>query len=69
MEMENYPLVSIGMPVFNGEKGLANAIVSILKQDFPNLEIVISDNTSTDATPEICRDYTAKDPRVKYYRS
>ncbi len=67
--MENCPLVSIGMPVFNGEKGLANAIDSILEQDYPNLEIVISDNASTDATPEICRDYIAKDPRVKYYRS
>lgn len=68
MEDENQPLVSIGMPVFNGEKGLARALDSLLEQDYRNLEIIISDNASTDATPEICGKYVRKDSRVKYYR-
>ncbi len=69
MEDEDQPLVSIGMPVFNGEKGVAGALDSLLGQDYRNLEIIISDNASTDATPEICGTYVRKDPRVKYYRS
>jgi len=63
------PLVSIGVPVFNGENGLGCALDSLLAQDYPNLEIIISDNGSTDATPEICRKYIQKDPRVTYCRS
>jgi len=63
------PLVSIGVPVFNGEKGLARALDCLLEQDYPNLEIIISDNGSTDSTPEICTKFCQKDSRVKYSRS
>ena len=66
---EKQPLVSIGVPVFNGEKRLAVALDSLLNQDYPFFEIIISDNGSTDSTPDICRDYVNKDPRVKYFRS
>tara|TARA_B100000767_G_scaffold265271_1_gene281172 strand:+ start:266 stop:1321 length:1056 start_codon:yes stop_codon:yes gene_type:complete len=71
MEMKNdsCPLVSIGMPVFNGEKSLTQALDALLKQDYTNLEIIISDNGSTDRTSEICEEFRKKDPRVKYYRS
>jgi glycosyltransferase involved in cell wall biosynthesis len=71
MEITNkdFPLVSIGVPVFNGEKGLECALNSLIEQDYPNLEIIISDNASTDATPEICERYLKKDLRIKYYRS
>lgn len=69
MQKEQQPLVSIGVPVFNGEKGIAIALDSLLNQDYPKLEIIISDNASSDSTPEICRRYIEKDPRVKYYRS
>lgn len=69
MADKNQPLVSIGVPVFNGEKGLVCALDSLLQQDYPNLEIIISDNGSIDATPEICVKYTRQDLRVKYYRS
>lgn len=61
--------VSIGMPVFNGEKFIRNAIDSILNQTFPDFELIISDNASTDKTSKICRDYAANDPRVRYYRN
>ena len=61
--------VSIGMPVFNGEKYIGEAIDSILAQTYPDFELVISDNASTDSTKEICLDYLKKDPRIRFYRN
>lgn len=62
------PLVSIGLPVFNGDRFLSQAIDSILAQSFTDFELVISDNGSTDETPDICRRYMAADPRIRYFR-
>ena len=64
-----YPLVSSGVPVFNGEKSLAQALDALIKQDYNNLEIIISDNGSRDRTSQICEEFLKKDSRVKYYRS
>jgi glycosyltransferase involved in cell wall biosynthesis len=61
--------VVIGLPVYNGQKYLGAAIDSHLSQSFGDFDLVISDNGSTDATPEICADYASKDQRVKYLRS
>ncbi len=61
------PLVSVGLPVYNGEEFLQEAIDSILSQDFTDFELIISDNGSTDATPRICAEYEKSDPRVRYY--
>ena len=63
------PRVSVGMPVYNGEKFVADAIASILAQSFKDFELVISDNGSSDGTERICRGYAACDRRVRYYRS
>lgn len=63
------PRVTVGVPVFNGELFLAKMLDSLLNQTFSDLEIVISDNASTDRTHEICRAYAARDPRVRYYRN
>jgi hypothetical protein len=63
------PLVSIGMPVRNAERHLREAIDSLLAQDYSNLEVIISDNASSDATESICREYARRDPRVSYQRS
>jgi len=63
------PLVSIGLPVYNGEHFIAGALESLLAQDYTQIELIISDNASTDRTPEICREYAANDPRVRYYRN
>jgi glycosyltransferase involved in cell wall biosynthesis len=63
------PRISIGLPVFNGERALPRALNSFLAQDLGDLEIVISDNASTDGTPEICRQYSARDDRIRYYRN
>ena len=63
------PRVSIGLPVFNGERYLAGALNCLLQQDYEDFELIISDNASTDATESICREYAAKDPRIRYYRN
>jgi glycosyltransferase involved in cell wall biosynthesis len=61
-------LVSIGLPVRNGETTVATAIRSVLSQDHSRLELVISDNASDDGTEEVCRAFAASDSRVCYYR-
>lgn len=66
---ESAPLVTIGIPVYNGADHLAEAIESVLAQDYPNLELVICDNASEDETETICRHYAAVDPRVRYLRN
>ena len=63
------PRVTIGIPVYNGEAFLAHAIESALGQSFADLELVISDNGSTDGTRAIAEAYAAKDARVRYARS
>ena len=62
------PRVSIGMPVYNGERHLAQAIDSLLAQTFTDFELIIADNASTDATGDICAAYQAREPRVRYVR-
>ena len=69
MTITNYPLVSVGLPVYNGENYVQNAIESILSQTYENLEFIIFDNASTDNTTEICEEYATRDNRVKYYRN
>jgi glycosyltransferase involved in cell wall biosynthesis len=63
------PLVSVGVPVFNGEAFLEDAIRSALGQTLDDLELILCDNASSDRTAEICRDYAARDPRVRYFRN
>ena len=62
-------IVSVGVPVYNGEKYLAEALDSLLAQSFTEFQIIISDNASTDRTREICQQYQQKDPRVRYFRN
>lgn len=68
-ENDSRPTVTIGLPVFNGERHLAAAIDSILGQTFTDFELIISDNASTDRTAEICQDYAARDARIRYSRN
>ena len=63
------PLVSVGVPVFNGEAFLEDAIRSTLTQKLDDLELILCDNASSDRTADICRDYAARDPRVHYFRN
>lgn len=63
------PKISIGMPVYNGEPYIGIAIDAILDQTFEDFELIISDNASTDATEQICRDFAARDKRIVYCRN
>ena len=63
------PRLSIGLPVFNGERFLKKAIDSLLTQTFEDFELVISDNASTDKTQEICREYASNDKILRYFRN
>ena len=69
MPSSTRPRVSIGLPVYNGERYLAEAIESILAQSFSNFELIICDNRSTDKTPEICQKYASHDLRIRYFRN
>jgi len=62
------PQVSIGMPVYNGEPFIREALDSLLAQTFTDFELIISDNASTDGTEAICREYAVKDDRIRYVR-
>ena len=64
-----HPLVTVGVPVYNGEEGIRRALDMVLEQDYPNIEIVISDNASTDGTGAICEEYAARDSRIRYFRN
>ena len=61
------PLVSIGMPVHNGERFIQRALDSHVSQSYENIEILISDNASTDKTFDIIKAYAIKDPRIHIY--
>jgi glycosyltransferase involved in cell wall biosynthesis len=63
------PILSIGLPVYNGEDYLGLALDSLLAQTFNDFELIISDNASTDGTRDICECYSKKDDRIRYYRS
>jgi glycosyltransferase involved in cell wall biosynthesis len=62
------PKVSIAVPAYNCEKYIRQSIDSLLAQTFQDFELVISDNASTDGTPDICQGYAAADSRVRYVR-
>lgn len=66
--MNATPRLSIGLPVYNGEKFLAESIESLLGQTYGDFELIISDNASTDDTADICRNYAKQDSRIRYIR-
>lgn len=61
-------LVSIVLPVYNGADYIRESLDSILAQDFADFELIVVDDGSTDATPEILQDYAGRDPRVRVHR-
>jgi glycosyltransferase involved in cell wall biosynthesis len=67
--MSTAPLVSIGVPVYNGAQIIGPALDALLAQTYRNLEIIICDNASTDGTGAIGRSYAARDSRVRYVRN
>jgi glycosyltransferase involved in cell wall biosynthesis len=67
-EMPGQPLVTVGVPVFDGEALLERALGSIVGQTYQNLEIVVSDNASTDGTAAIIAAFAARDQRFRCFR-
>lgn len=63
------PRVSVGIPVYNGEKFVATAIESVLDQTYTDFEVIISDNASEDGTGDICRSFAERDGRIAYQRN
>ena len=63
------PTISIGLPVWNGARYLADAIESILSQTFTDFELIISDNASTDDTAQIAQNFAERDRRIRYHRN
>ena len=63
------PLVSIGLPVYNGEDYIEKCLSSIVAQNYENIEVIVSDNQSTDATFEICERFAQEDDRIRLLRN
>lgn len=66
--MNAAPRLTVGLPVYNGDNYVVEALDSLLAQTFTDFELVVSDNHSTDGTEEICREYAARDSRIRYLR-
>jgi len=64
----DYPLISIGIPTYNRNIGILRTLTSIWQQQYPNLEILISDNCSLDNTQEIIQGLSEKHPEIKIFR-
>src|SRR4026208_1483957 len=68
MDNGSLPLVSLLIPTYNRAKWIGQAIESALQQDYPNLEIIINDDCSTDNSDEIIKNYV-HDPRIRYLKN
>jgi hypothetical protein len=62
------PRVTVGVPTYNRAAALPRALTSVLAQTFADLELIVSDNASTDETPEVCRAFAQDDSRVRVVR-
>lgn len=66
---EQYPLISICIPTYNGERFIEETLKTALTQSYTNLEIIITDDSSTDNTLNICKAYAKKDSRIRVYKN
>lgn len=62
-------LISIVLPIYNGEKYMRQSIDSVICQTYTNWELLIVDDGSTDSTPDISQEYERMDPRIHYYKN
>ena len=66
---DGHPLVSIGVLVYNEERHLRSMLDSLLAQDYDHVEVIISNDASTDETALICLEYSGRDRRIRYYEN
>ena len=69
MNTDSTSLVSIVLPIYNGEKYMRQSIESVINQTYKNWELIIIDDCSSDNTPQIAKEYAEKDGRIRYYRN
>ena len=67
--MKGTPLVSIGLPTYNRADLLDRALKSLVSQDYPNVELIVLDNASTDHTEAVCSKYMGSYAFVYYHRN
>jgi len=67
-KIQSSTTITIGMPVYNGEKLIRKSLDSLLSQTFTNFQLIISDNASTDSTIMICEKYARSDSRIKFFQ-
>lgn len=68
MDKEKTPLVTVGVPIFNGEKVIKRRLESIINQTYKNIEVVISDNASTDNTEKLCQEFLTEVRKKEYFK-
>ena len=66
--LSSVPRLTIGLPVYNGERFVSEALDALLGQTYEDFELIVSDNASTDRTADICRRYAEQDSRIRYVR-
>lgn len=66
--MSKNPRVSVIIPTYNRQDLLTGAVKSVLNQSFTDFELIISDDASTDGTPQLCKKLAKSDPRIRYER-
>lgn len=64
-----YPLISVIIPTHNSSKFLSESVNSIINQDYKNWELLLIDDFSSDNTPQICKNFSKKDKRIKYLQN
>ncbi|GLR26288.1 glycosyltransferase family 2 protein [Limnobacter litoralis] len=67
--MNQFPKISVLIPVYNREDFIEECIRSALDQDYPNFEVIVVDNCSTDKTMHICKELEKKDERLHVYQN
>jgi len=66
---DSKPLVSICIPTYNGGKYIEETLECVINQTYKNIEVIITDDCSTDDTVLICKKYAEKDVRIKIYQN
>jgi glycosyltransferase involved in cell wall biosynthesis len=66
--MDDLPLVSIGMPVFNEGRFIERSLDALTTQNYKNIELLISDNASNDNTRQICQKYVEEYDWINYHK-
>ena len=62
------PELTIGLPVYNSERHIGEVLECLLAQSYESFRLLISDNASTDETPDICQEFARRDKRISYVR-